>query len=155
MIAEFENLSPEEQSIIYSTPVLVAILVAGADGKIDNAEMKEAISISKLKKQRATKELIEYYQQVGQDFEDKLKVGINKYPTDPHERQELITQELKKINKILPKIDKKFAIKYYESLKGFAKRIAEASGGILGYLSIGYEESKLIELRMIKDPRKH
>ena len=155
MIPEFEHLSPEEQSIIYSTPVLVAILVAGADGKIDKAETREAISISKLKKTRATKELIDYYQQVGQDFEDKLKVGINKYPADAHERQKLISEELKKVNEIIPKLEKKFAVKYYESLKGFAKRIAEASGGVLGYMSIGYEESKLIELKMIKDPRKH
>ena len=154
MIAEFEHLSEDEQSIIYSTPVLVAILVAGADGKIDNAEIREAISISKLKKKRVSKELIDYYQEAGQDFEDKLKIGINNYPADPHERQKVITEELKKLNRILPKLDKKFAIRYYESLKDFAKRIAEASGGILGYLSIGYEESKLIELKMIKDPKK-
>lgn len=155
MISEFEHLTPEEQSMIYSTPVLVAILVAGADGKIDKSEMREAISISKLKKKRARKDLIEYYQQVGEDFEDKLMVGINKYPSDPGERQQVISEELKSVNKILPKLDKKFALKYYESLKDFAKRIAEASGGILGYMSIGYEESKLIELKMIKDPRKH
>jgi hypothetical protein len=154
MIAEFEHLTSEEQTMIYSTPVLVAILIAGADGKIDKSEMREAISISKLKKKRARKDLIEYYQQVGEDFEDKLMVGINKYPTDPHERQTLISEELKMLNKIIPKLDKKFALKYYESLKDFAKRIAEASGGVLGYMSIGYEESKLIELKMIKDPRK-
>ena len=153
MIAEFENLTEEEKNFLYSTPVLVAILVAGADGKIDKAEMKEAISISKLKKKKARKDLIEYYTLVGEDFEDKMKVGINKYPHGHEERQKMITEELKQLNKILPKLDKKFAVKYYESLKDFAKRIAEASGGILGYMSIGYEESKLIELKMIKDPK--
>jgi len=111
MIAEFENLTPEEQSVISSTPILVAILVAGADGKIDRSEIKEAISISKLKKTKARKDLIEYYQQVGEDFEDKLLVGINKYPSEPDERQKLITEELKQLNKILPKLDRKFAVK--------------------------------------------
>ena len=33
-----------------------------------------------------------------------------------------------------------------------AKQIAEASGGVFGYMAIDYEESKLIELKMIKDP---
>ena len=56
------------------------------------------------------------------------------------------------MNEILIKLDKTLAIKFYESLKDFAKKIAEASGGVLGYMSIGYEESKLIQLKMIKDP---
>ena len=30
--------------------------------------------------------------------------------------------------------------------------IAEASGGLLGHMSVSYEEAKLMELEMIKDP---
>jgi len=37
-------------------------------------------------------------------------------------------------------------------MKDIAKRIAKASGGVLGYISVDYEESKLMELRMIKNP---
>ncbi|MFT5642306.1 MAG: hypothetical protein ACI9A7_002415, partial [Cyclobacteriaceae bacterium] len=39
-------------------------------------------------------------------------------------------------------------------LKELAKKIAEASGGLLGYLSVSYEESKMIELKAITDPSK-
>ncbi|MEM6829901.1 MAG: hypothetical protein AAF551_05250, partial [Bacteroidota bacterium] len=60
--------------------------------------------------------------------------------------------ELRKLNFILPKIDNNFAVKFYASLKELAKKIAEASGGVLGYLSVGYEEAKLMELKMLKDP---
>ena len=152
MIAEFENLEQEEQNLLYIAPVLVAILVAGADGKIDKSEMREAISISGMKKIKAGKNLLQYYNEVGKDFEDKRKIGIARYPSDTKKRQEMISKELSGINAILPKLNRKFAITYYASLKDFAKRIAESSGGILGYMSIGYEESKLIDLKMIKDP---
>ena len=152
MIPEFENLEQEEENLMYAAPVLVAILIAGADGKIDKAEMREAISISSMKKIKARKELKVFYNEVTRDFEDKLKVGISKYPDDPAERQKIIEEELKGLNRILPKLNKKFAIKFYESLKDFGKKIAESSGGILGYMSIGYEESKMIELKMIKNP---
>ena len=54
----------------------------------------------------------------------------------------------------MPKIDKTFSIKLYASLKEYAKRIAEASGGVLGYLSVSYEESQLVDLKMIHEPKK-
>ncbi len=152
MITEFEYLEQEERNLMYSAPILVAILIAGADGKIDKAEMREAISISSMKKIKARKELKLFYEEVTRDFEDKLKVGIARYPSNPTERQKIIIEELKGINGILPKLNIKFAIKFYESLKDFGKKIAESSGGILGYMSVGYEESKLIDLKMIKDP---
>ncbi len=152
MIPEFEPLAQEEQNLMYGAPIMVAILVAGADGKIDRSEMREAIAISSMKKVKARKELMAFYKEVGTDFEDKLKFGISKYPNDPKARYEKIVDELTKINEILPKLEKKFAIKFYESLKDFAKRIAEASGGVLGYMAVGYEESKVVELKMIKNP---
>lgn len=152
MISEFENLDQNEQDLMYRAPVLVAILIAGADGTIDKAEMREAITVSSMKKVKARKNLLQYYNEVGIDFEDKLKSIIAEYPDDPKEREEIITTELAEVSNILSKLNKKFAITIYSSLKDFAKRIAESSGGFLGYLSIGYEESKLIQLRMIKDP---
>ena len=57
-----------------------------------------------------------------------------------------------KLNFILPKIDRAFAIKLHASLKDLAKKVAEASGGVLSYLTISYEESKLMELKMLEDP---
>lgn len=152
MIPEFEILEPEEQNVMFGAPILVAILIAGADGKIDNAEMRKAISVSSMKKVKARKDLKAFYDEVSKDFEDKLKFGINKYPNDPALRQQQIVEELEKLNDILPKLNKKFSIKYFESIKDFAKKVAEASGGVLGYMSIGYEESKLIDLKMIKNP---
>ena len=121
MIPEFEDLAQEEQDLMYGAPIMVAILVAGADGKIDRSEMREAIAVSSMKKVKARKELMNYYDEVSTDFEDKLKFGISKYPNDPKSRHEKIVAELTMINEILPKLNKKFAIKYYESLKDFGQ----------------------------------
>ena len=60
--------------------------------------------------------------------------------------------ELEKLNEILPKLPKEFAVDYYWSLRSLAKKIASASGGLLGYMAVGYEESKLIGLDMIHAP---
>ncbi len=154
MVDQFNNLTQEEVDLMFQVPMLVAILIAGADNNIDKTEMKEAITLSKIKQQKARKELLDYYKEVGQDFEDKLKVLIQKYPIDAEVRNPEIIAQLTQLNEIFPKLDKNFAVDFYASIKDMARKIAESSGGVLGYMSIGYEESKLISLEMIKDPSK-
>lgn len=154
MIPEFNRLSTEETDLMFKAPFLIIILIAGADNKIDKHEMKQAISISKLKLKRARRELVEYYNIVGQDFEDKLKIFIHDLPKDTGERNEEISKELVKLNDIFPKLDKKFAVNFYESMKDMAVKIAESSGGVFGFMSVGYEESKMIDLKMIREPSK-
>jgi len=154
MIQEFNKLSLEETDLMFKAPFLIIILIAGADDKIDKHEMKQAVAISKLKLKRARRELVEYYNIVGQDFEDKLKIFIHDLPKDTDERNEEISKELAKLNDIFPKLDKKFAVNFYESMKDMAVKIAESSGGVFGFMSVGYEESKVMALKMIREPSK-
>ena len=154
MIKEFKNLTQEEVEVMYKVPVLVSILIAGADNEIDRSEIKEAVSLSKFKQTTAREDLINYYKEAGKDFEDKMKVMIQQYPSRAEERNPLIIAELEKLNTILPKLNNQFAQEFYGSIKGIAKKIAESSGGLLGYMAVGYEESKLIALDMVKDPAK-
>lgn len=152
MITDFEKLSEEEVEAMLKVPLLVSILIAGADNEIDNSEIKKAVDISRSKQTRARKSLLDFYVKVGENFENKLKIMIQQYPLSSEQRNPLIIDELEKVNNILPKLDKQFAIEFYESVRDIAKKIAEASGGVFGYMTIGYEESKLIELKMIKNP---
>ena len=154
MIAEFEPLREDEIDVILKAPVYVAILIAGADGNIDKSERKEAINIARTKKSRSREQLADFYKIVGDSFEDNFNKLIDELPSGTEERNSTITKELRKLNFILPKIDTNFGIKFHASLKELAKRIAESSGGVLGYLSVGYEEAKLMELKMINDPSK-
>ena len=154
MIPEFANLSDEEKELMYKAPILVAILIAGADGNIDNTERKEAVRVAEAKQSRAREALIDYYKIVGMDFEAKFNHMVNQFSDDANKRGEEISDELSRLNATLPKLDRNWSTKFYASLKELAKKIAESSGGILGYLSVSYEESKYMELKMIDDPAK-
>jgi len=154
MIPEFEPLRDDEISVVLDAPVLVTILIAGADGKIDKSERREAIDVARTKQSRAREQLAEFYKIVGERFEDRFNTLINELPSGTDERTSKITIELRKLNFILPKTDNNFYIKLIASLKDLAKKIAESSGGVLGYLSVSYEEARLMELRMLKDPGK-
>lgn len=154
MIKEFEKLREDEIEVLLKAPALVALLIAGADGNIDKSERREAIDVARSKQSRAREQLVDYYKWVGERFETEFNQMIDEMPDNAEERTKIITQELRKLNFIFPKIDKNFTIKLYASFKDLAKKIAEASGGILGYLSVSYEEERLMELGMIKDPSK-
>ena len=152
MIEEFKNLREDELEVLFKAPVLVAVLIAGADSKIDDDELEQAVDVAESKQSRAREHLLEYYKEVGNDFKEKLNKAIAELPSGVEERNDAISKELRKLNHILPKIDQAFAIKLHASLKDMAKKIAEASGGLLGYMSVSYEEAKLMDLPMLKDP---
>ena len=109
MIEEFKNLTQEEVEVMYKVPVLVSILIAGADNDIDRSEIRQAVSLSKTKQTKAREDLIDYYKEAGKDFEDKMKVMIQQYPARSEERNPLIIAELEKLNSLLPKLNNTFA----------------------------------------------
>jgi len=152
MISEFKRLTKKEQELMFKAPALVTILIAGADKTIDNAEIKEAIEQAKLKKTKENEPLREYYQAIGASFEEDIKRYIREYPKETAARNQAIVDELQGLNDILPKLDKRFAVHFYTHLKDLAKKVAEASGGILGFMTVAKAEAALVELTMIKNP---
>src|SRR5258708_5580170 len=152
MIPEFSKLSDNEMELMFRAPILACILIAGADGEIDRNEIQGAIEVARKKQKRSQANLLEFYRYVGEDFEDKLKVVIQSYPLEATQRIPLIIEELTQLNEILPKLDKTFALAFYNSIKEIALKIAESSGGLLGMNKIGEEEARYVGLSMIKDP---
>ncbi|NOT76130.1 MAG: hypothetical protein HOP08_14480 [Cyclobacteriaceae bacterium] len=150
MFKELEKLPGSEVELLAKAPLLVCILIAGADDEIDNKEIKGAIELAKKSKTKAS--IAEFYRLVSEDFEDKLKIILQSLPQDSANRNLLISKELSQLNSILVKVDKIFSKDFYDSLRYIAKKIAESSGGLLGLKSVGEEEMKFIALPMIKDP---
>jgi len=155
MIQQFENLSEQELDLMLNIPVLITILIAGADNDIDQDEQSWAKKLTTYRQFTEKPVLQEYYKEVNKNFEanlNKFVSYINSFPSDAGERNPHIGQELTKLNDILPKLEGEFAIAFYESIKSFARHVAEASGGVLGFGSISPEEKEWVELQMINNP---
>lgn len=152
MVPEFKKLSGEELEMLIKAPLLVSILIAGADGSIDKSEIKGAINTTR-KKTQSNSALKTFYTEVAEDFEDKLKVLLQGYPSNSAERCAQLENELTLLNPILTKVEGKLAREIYESLKSLALATAKSSGGLFGFTSsIGPEEAKYVELPMIQPP---
>ncbi|MBX2966673.1 MAG: hypothetical protein KF845_11035 [Cyclobacteriaceae bacterium] len=152
MVPELHYLTASEMELIYKAPILVCILIAGADGEIDRKEIKEAIRHVEKGENRLVSSVSELFHEVAQDFEDKMKILLQDYPYESTQRNPLIADELAGLSALWRKIDRAFAEEFYASLLVLAEKVAGSSGGLLGYNTIADEEARYIKLGMIKNP---
>ena len=152
MIPQFKNLSEEETTALLDAPALIAVLIAGADNKIDEKEIDYSSKIAHYRAGNNESILQGYYAEVDKFIGDAITQQINSLPKELIDRQHIITEELAKLNDILPKLDKGFATELYKSFLSFAKSVAQSSGGLWGYASITPEEERLLGLSMINNP---
>lgn len=149
MTEHFNVLSSEEYSQLREIIAHITIYIAAADGEIDQDEQEWAEKVTKIRSYNLPEILRSYYQDVGTDFHDKLEHLKSSLPAVQAERMAAIEEVLEAINPILAKLDTKVGAELYTSFKSFAKHVAKASGGFLGFFSIGPKEAQLIELPMI------
>ncbi len=145
----FTHLSESEMDLLTDSISYITILVAGADGNIDNKETEWATKLTKIRSYSSSEVLNPFYERVGSNFEERLDYLIDVLPKEVGSRNETISAELSKINAILPKLDDKLAYAMYDSLTTFAKHVAESSGGFFRFGSISKEEAALIDLPML------
>lgn len=154
MIPQFSELTQEEVELMYQVPALATILIAGADDDIDNLEKEVAEELTVLKASTSEPKLHEYYEKVSATFRKDLETLISELPGSAKFRNPYIREQLTHINIIFDKVPPMFANDFYRHIKQIAKRVAEASGGVLGYLSVGKEEERALNnLEMILQPK--
>lgn len=154
MMTELSRLAASEQELMYKAPILVCILIAGADGNIDRKEIKKALTIVQ-KKQTGDSAMATLFKELAQDFEDKVKIIEQGYPYEATQRTPLVTEDLQALNEVWRKLPIAFAKEFYNILLMLAQEVAASSGGVLGMNSIGSEEARLVKLSMLKDPSTH
>lgn len=146
-IKYFAELSADQSEHLLKVPAMVTILIAGADSDIDTKEKNWAKRLVQYRTFTSDVKLHEYYEAVQQRFEadlDTLEAAWN-----PETGSQDLSADLAAVNDILPKLEKDVAGLLVESWKSLAKKVAEASGGILGFGSVEEAERALIGLPMI------
>ena len=154
MIDLFHNLKEEEANILVEAIPYITVLIAGADGKIDKDEMDWGAKLTKIRSYAHPDVLHDFYKAVGENYQEKVEQLIEQLPPDTAARTTAISQHLEKINDILPKLNPWDAYTLYKSFTSFAKHVAKASGGFLGFGSINKNEADLMGLPMLNPVKK-
>ena len=151
MIADFENLTTAEYEKLRNSVAWVALLISGADGKIDSEEISWASKIAKIRSYSGPEVLNEFYQDVGENFNSYFQSIIEESPKETKTRSEIASAKLAELNPILAKFSPYIAYTVYKSLQTFATHVAKASGGFLRMWSISHEEDKYVKLPMLNE----
>ena len=146
----FSTLSTEEYDRLKDAIPLITILIAGADGKIDDKETSWAKKVTDIRSYSLPEQYRAYYLEIGETFSDRLNTLISTLPSGVEERSEAITAMLLPINATMEKLHPKVAADMYKEFVSFAKHVARASGGFLKFWSISAEEKRWIGLPMLK-----
>ncbi len=133
-------------------PLIACILIAGADGEIDRKEIQRAMDHTRKAATKSRQTVVDYFKLVQEDFEDKLKIVMQGFPSEVKERNQLIVEELSRLNTILPKLPGAFAAEFYSRMRDLAHQVASSSGGMLGLNAVGDEEARYVDLSMIQKP---
>jgi hypothetical protein len=149
MLEKFSHLSIGEIKQLKDAIAQITVLISGADGEIDRTEKEWAEKVASIRGYKMHKDLIEFYQNVGTTFHDDLESLIDSLPTDVAHRQGKLVGVLGELNSILAKLDPQTGTRLYKSYLSFAKHVAKASGGVLGFFSINNAERQLIDLPML------
>lgn len=148
MTEDFKVLSGSEYDQLKEAISLITVYIAGADGEVDSDETEWAEKVTKIRSYNLPEVLAGFYEEVGENFHDKVKsyiVSLNDLDT----RNVFVAEKLTALNPILAKLHPKLGSELYSSYVSFAKHVAKASGGFLGFFSIGPKEAALLDLEMI------
>ena len=91
----------------------------------------------------------DYYLSVSQGFWVELQHQISIVPKYTADRNKLISNQLKKINAILAKLDQHIAYGMYKGLLGLAEEVSKASGGFLRMGAESASEHEWVKLPML------
>ena len=151
MITNFENISSENFEKLRSAIAKITVYIAGADNNIDVEETAWAGKLTDIRSYAGPDILNEFYTKVGEDFSDVLTNMIKDLPSDNALRAKQLSNDIAELNPILASLSNEVGAAMYKSYTSFAKHVAKASGGFLGFGSISREEKKLIGLDMLNE----
>lgn len=148
-IKEFQQLSSGEQQQLLKAPALITVLVAAADGKVDKKETQWASKVVGYRDSVGDEDLFDYYHAVAENYEAEVN-GLLEASTGNQELLATVSDELSAMGSTLGKLNKTYADKLLDSWKSFAKQVAKASGGFLGFGDISAQEKQMMDLHMIQ-----
>ncbi len=142
-------LSKEELTQLEDAFAYITILIAGADGKIDEKEITWAEKIAHIRTFAGDERLKAFHEEVDKNLHARIETLINELPKDVSSRSKMISEKLAQLNHVLSSLDPYIGAYLYKGFLSFAERIAKSSGGFLSFFTISPEEKKWIGLPML------
>jgi hypothetical protein len=152
MLHQLRNLNQQEMDLLAAAPVWVMLLIACADQNIEEKEVNRGKEIIRIKSFAEKSDVRFIYSDLESQMDNIIDQSLKSLSADGEERMIFISEKLEELNDVLDKIERSFAIQFYNSLRDLAIYVAQASDSFFGVISVNKEEKKYIKLPMLKKP---
>jgi hypothetical protein len=129
----FDDLDTAEKDQLLKYPAYISLLAANNDDSLDETEKKAAIKFCHIKTFTCVPLLAAFYHEAEKVFEKNINDLDNELPKGKAEREEIIKNELSKIEKILSKLGTDYALAMHRSMRSFKTHISKAHRNALEY----------------------
>jgi len=129
----FDDLNPAEKDLLLKFPVYVSMLAAEKNDHLDKIEKRTAIQFCHIKTFTCDPLLSQFYHEAEKKFETNINEVDSALPTDKSEREDIITNEFVKIERILLKLGTDYALVMHRSMRSFKNHVSRAHRNILEY----------------------
>jgi len=129
----FKKLKKDEKALLVKAPALVSFLAVDRDNTTYKTEQAEALKLSHIRTFTSDPLLTDYYKEVEKFFESQWNKLNQKYSPLNKANRKTIEQEIARINKLLDRMDPKFADALRESLHSYAEHVGKADQNLLKY----------------------
>lgn len=146
----FKNISENEFSELKKAIAYITLWVAGADNEVDQDEIAWAEKIAHIRTFSRPEMLNDFYTEASAELKSDLAKLTSSLPNAQEDRDSELYDLLAGVNVILQKLPNYDGANLYSSYLSFAKHIAKASGGFLGFGSISSKERAAIGLKMLE-----
>lgn len=127
----FENLNRTEKEALLKFPAYISLLAANNADGFDKKEEEVAIDFTHTKTFSCNPVLSDFYKEADKVFKSNIETLNNKLPKEKREREKAIKEELEKLEPLLLKLGKEYAIIMHESMKSFTEHVSEAHDNVL------------------------
>ena len=129
----FEDLDPAEKDMLLKFPVYISMLAAENDDHLDKTEKRAAIKFCHVKTFTCDPLLASFYQAADENFERNIRLLDETLPRDKSDREEVIMNELSRIEKILLRLGADYSLVMHRSMRAFKKHVSSAHRNVLEY----------------------
>lgn len=129
----WNDLNEDEKKQLLLFPAYISLLASTAEWGIDKKEKQAALRLTHIKTFSSDPMLFDFYKAAEHEFESDISTLDNELPHNREERKLAIEHELNKLEPVLLKLDKGYALELRRSMKSYKNYVSRAHQNILEY----------------------
>jgi hypothetical protein len=126
----YELLAQEKESLL-KYPAYVSLLAGYSDYKLDMDERKLAVKFVHIKTFTCDPILVEFYREAEKVFEKNILQLDHELPKEKSLREAAINKELSKLDKLVLKLGKDYALMMHMSMTSYKEHVLKAHHNVL------------------------